>query len=254
MSTFPEALKSWRRSRRFSQLNLAVEAEVSSRHISFLETGRSRPSREMILRLCDALQLPLTARNQMMTLAGFAARYPGRSWKTAEMAPIREAVNHMLQRHEPFPAFAANKVWTVLQMNAPAQALFGLLGLREGDSLLDLMLSDGLSAIVENWPDVAHRMALRLRTESAAQGGVPVLDQAAARLTRVTPPDHAPETPVVPMILRIGDLRLSLFGTVAQFGTPDDLTLDDMKIELFFPTDHATRDGLLALAERPCLT
>lgn len=248
MNTFPQALKSWRKSRRFSQLDLAVEADVSSRHISFLETGRSRPSRDMILRLCDALQLPLVARNQMMTHAGFAARYPGRNWTAPDMAPIREAVDHMLQRHNPFPAFALDKVWTVFRLNRSAQALFGLLDLQEGDSLLDLMLSDVLPGLVENWPDVAHHAAQRLRTESAAQGGVPLLDAAAAKLSATPAPEDMSDAPVVPMILRLGDHRLSLFGTIAQFGTPDDLTLDDMKIELFFPADQMTRDYLVAMA------
>lgn len=241
MTAFPETLKTWRKAKRFSQLALAMEADVSSRHISFLETGRARPSREMIGRLGDAMQLPLTARNQMLTLAGFAARYPGRTWDHEAMAPIRAAIDHTLASHAPYPALAIDRLWSVVQMNRPASALFGQLGLFEGDSLLDLLLSDSVPDAIENWPDVAHHVAQRLRTESAAQGGVSRLDQAADRLGQVPLQESRPPMPVVPTILRAGDQRLCLFSTIAQFGTPEDLTLDDLKIELYFPADEATK-------------
>ena len=110
MSQFPETLKTWRKTRRFSQLDLALEADVSARHISFLESGRSRPSADMIARLGDALQMPLSARNQMLTHAGFSAKYRARDWDHAEMQPIRAAVAHMLQAHLPYPAMASGTV------------------------------------------------------------------------------------------------------------------------------------------------
>lgn len=241
MTAFPQTLKTWRKAKRFSQLALAVEADVSSRHISFLETGRARPSREMISRLGDAMQLPLAARNQMLTHAGFAARYPGRTWDAEEMAPIRAAVDHTLANHAPYPALAIDRLWCVVQMNAPAKSLFGQLGVGEGDSLLDMMNSADLPGVVENWPQVAHHTAQRLRTESAAQGGVSKLDQAADRLGQVPQGEPQARLPIVPTILRTGDQRLSMFSTIAQFGTPEDLTLDDLKIELYFPADAATK-------------
>ena len=247
MSTFPESLKSWRKARRCSQLDLAMEANVSSRHISFLETGRARPSPEMILRLGDALQLPLAARNQMLTQAGFAARYPARRWEAADMAPIREATDHTLAGHAPYPAIALDRLWTVVRMNGPARMMFASLAVEEGDSLLDLVTSDALPSHIENWPEVAHHSAQRLRTESAAQGGVEALDRAAAKLSEAPEPDSPATGPVVPTIYRMGAMRLSMFTTIAQFGTPEDLTLDDMKIELFFPADAETADILRAL-------
>ncbi len=247
MSTFPESLKSWRKARRCSQLDLAMEANVSSRHISFLETGRARPSPEMILRLGDALGLPLAARNQMLTLAGFAARYPARKWEAADMAPIRAAMEHTLAGHAPYPAIALDRVWTVVRMNGPAKLLFAPLSVSEGDSMLDLVMSDALPPLVENWPEVAHHSAQRLRTESAAQGGVAALDRAAAHLSQAPAPDAPFTGPVVPTIYRMGPMRLSMFTTIAQFGTPEDLTLDDLKIELFFPADTETADALRAL-------
>ena len=244
MTPFPDTLRAWRRTRRLSQLDLALEAQVSARHISFLETGRARPSADMVLRLSDALALPLAARNQLLGHAGFAPRHPARAWDDADMAPIRAAIGHMLDGHRPYPALAIDRLWRVLRLNGPAAALFGTLGIGPGESLLDLMTSDRLPPLVENWPAVAHHAVQRLRTESAAQGGVPELDRAAEHLARVPQDAAAPTGPVIPTILRLGDRRLSLFATLAQFGTPDDLTLEDARVELYFPADAAS-DALL---------
>ncbi len=248
MTDFPGTLRTWRKARRLSQLDLAGEADVSARHISFLESGRARPSREMIARLSDALTLPLDARNQMLTHAGFAARYPGRAWDAADMAPIRAAVDHMLQAHAPLPAMAVDRLWTVLEMNAPGRELFAMLGLEPGASMLDLMMSDTLPAMVENWPEVAHHACQRLRTESAAQGGIAALDRTADHLGRVPIRHDPPRSPVVPTIIRVGDMRLSLFATIAQFGTPEDVALEDLKVELYFPADAASAALLDSLA------
>lgn len=249
MEEFSHALKRWRQSRRLSQLDLAAEAGVSARHVAFLETGRSRPSPEMIQRLSEALQIPLAARNQMLNRAGFAARYPARRWDCDEMAPIWSALEWALERHAPFPGMALDRVWTVLRLNRPAQALFGPLGVTEGASLLDLLTSDALPSLIENWPEVAHHTLLRLRTESAAQGSVPTLDRAAQTLAAAAGSSHHSSGPVVPTIIRLGTRRLSLFATIAQFGTPEDLALDDMKIELFYPSDDETRRFFLETAQ-----
>lgn len=248
MTQFPQTLKTWRKARRLSQLNLALEADVSARHISFLETGRARPSRDMITRLGDALHLPLSTRNQMLTHAGFAPRYASREWNADEMAPIRAALDHMLQSHAPYPAFAVDRLWKVIQLNAPASKLFGLLGIAEGSNMLEIVTSPKLPQFVENWSEVAHHSAQRLRTESAAQGGVPELDATANELAKVAPPTEPTTGPVIPTIYRAGDLRLSLFSTIAQFGTAEDVTLDDLKIELFFPADDSTKTALESLA------
>ncbi|MGF1454133.1 MAG: helix-turn-helix domain-containing protein [Alphaproteobacteria bacterium] len=247
MTVFAETLKTWRKTRRLSQLDLALEANVSARHISFLETGRARPSREMIVRLGEALHLPLAARNQMLAHGGFAARYSGRRWDAEDMAPIRMALAHMLDRHAPYPGFAVDRLWTIVRLNGPARALFGLLGIEDGASLLDLMRSDAMPAMIENWAQVARHAALRLRTESAAQGGIPALDQTADHLARVGGADEVPIGPVVPTVYRTGPLRLALFSTITQFGTPEDLALDDLRIELFFPADPETDAVLRSL-------
>lgn len=194
----------------------------------------------MITKLGDAMSLPLAARNQLLAHAGFAMRYPQRKWEAEEMAPIRAAVDYTLKQHAPYPAFAVDRHWTLLQLNGPAQRLFGLMGGEVGVSLIDLMLDDSAQSMIENWPDVAHHSAHRLRTESAAVGGDPVLDSAADALARTSRNPHSKLGPVVPTIYRASDLRLSLFSTIAQFGTPEDLTLDDLKIEMFFPNDAAS--------------
>lgn len=249
MAEFPNTLRTWRRARRFSQLELAMEANVSSRHISFLETGRSRPSPEMIARLGDALELPLDARNQMLTHAGFAARYPEREWNDAEMAPIRTAIEHTLSSHAPYPAIAIDRLWTIVKANDPAKALFALLGVSEGDSILQVMRQPTTPEMIENWPDVARHTASRLRTESAAMGGVREFDEVSAFLQTVEASGTRPATssklgPVVPTIFNVGGMRLALFATIAQFGTPEDLLLDDLKIELYFPADEESRQLL----------
>lgn len=253
MTQFAQSLKTWRKSRRYSQLELASEADVSSRHVSFLESGRANPSREMIEKLGDALELPLAARNQLLSHAGFAMRYPQRKWEADEMAPIRAAVDYTLNQHAPYPAFAVDRLWTIVQMNEPAERLFDMVGLTLGQRIIDIVLRPEVQALIENWPDVARHFAQRLRTESAAQGGVEELDATADAIASDAPSvlDASNLEPVVPTIYRVGELRFSLFSTIAQFGTPEDLTLDDLRIELFFPSDKATDEFLKAMASAP---
>lgn len=238
MQNFPDILRNWRNQRRLSQLDLAMEANVSSRHISFLETGRSRPSRDMVIRLGDTLSIPLEVRNQMLTSAGFAPKYQKRDWDDASMAPIRKAIDWTLDRHAPYPGIAIDRMWIIQRMNAPARLLFGTMGADEGRSMLDLIQHPLVQDSVENWPEVAHHSALRLRSESAAQGGIPELEAAADLLAKDAIPSD-PNVPAIPTIFKLGDQRLSLFGTIAQFGTTADQTLEDLKIELFFPADEA---------------
>ncbi len=240
MTGFAQSLKTWRAARRFSQLDLAMEADISARHLSFLETGRANPSREMVVRLGEALRLPLDARNQLLTQAGFAVRYKGREWDDADMAPVRRAIAWQLDRHRPYPALALDRHWVIREANAVALSLYGRFGIGVGDSLIDLLMMEALPDAIENWPEVAHHVAIRLRTESAALGGVPEFEAVLRYLSSVPEPASLPLGPVTPTILRHGDLRISMFATIAQFGTPEDLLLDDLKLELYFPMDAAT--------------
>lgn len=249
MTTFSDQLRTWRKHRRLSQLDLALQANVSARHISFLETGRARPSRDMIAHLGTVLTLPLDAINQMMLAIGFAPQFPKTPLDAAAMAPVQAAVRWMLDRHAPYPGIALDRMWTIRMLNAPARAMFAPLGVSEGSSLLDLTTSNLMPQLIENWPEVAHHSAIRLRAESVAAGGIPKLDAAAAILAAQADPDASTTSPIMPTIYRIGDQRFSLFGTIAQFSTIADETLDDFKIELFFPADSATKAALQQMAD-----
>jgi transcriptional regulator with XRE-family HTH domain len=250
MNDFSEILKFWRKSRRYSQMELALEANVSTRHIAFLETGRARPSADMIDKLGDALKIPLSARNLLFNKAGYSNRYAGRPWDAEDMAPVRMAMEQMLERHDPYPAFAFDRRWTLLRMNRPAKMLFSSFGISEGSSILDFLLSDKLPDFIENWPEVAHHAAQRLRTESTDQGGVPAFDHVADKLATVALTHPPTRSPVIPTIFRLGDMRLSLFAIIAQFGTPEDVALDDVKIELYFPADPQSDRTMCEMASQ----
>ena len=249
MSSFAENLKAWRRARRFSQLQLAHEAGVSTRHLAFLETARSNPSRAMVHRLGDALDLPLAERNRLLTLAGFAAPYEGRAWDDPSMAPVRTAVETMLANHEPFPALAVDRLWSIVFMNAAAARFFAPIGLETGRSMVETLLRPDVQGMIENWPQVARYASLRLRTESAAQGGVKALDAAAQALHGDAQPHFETSEPAASTVYNAFGERLSLFSTIAQFGAAEDLTLDDLKIELFFPADQPTERFFIAASE-----
>ncbi len=248
MTPYPGLLKEWRKRRRMSQLDLATEADVSARHISFLETGRSRPSPDMILHLSDVMDIPVDARNQMMRAEGFAARFPVTPLDDDAMEPIRDAMEWTLKQHEPYPGMVLDRVWRVVRLNGPAELLFAPLGIKTGRSLLSLVTSPMMAELVENWPEVAHHTVLRLRSESANVGGLPELDAAARALAPFAKAKNERAVgPTVPAVYRFGDRRVSMFGTIAQFSTVTDVTLDDLKIELFFPSDEPTAAFLRSL-------
>lgn len=247
---FGETLRDWRGKRRMSQLDLGLSANVSARHISFLETGRARPSRAMVLSLCTTLELPRADRNHMLTAAGFAPLYQARDWQGDDMAPARAAMDHMLTSHAPFPGLALDRHWRILRMNAPADHLFTLFGIREGDAMLEAMLSNpALLDAIENLPDLARHLAARLRTETAHLGGDAVLAGYADRLDQLAAEGPGPDGSLpafVPTRIRLGAARLSFLSTIAQFGTAEDITLAEIRVELMFPADEATRAALIA--------
>jgi transcriptional regulator with XRE-family HTH domain len=253
MHDFPQALKDWRHNRRLSQLQLATEAEVSPRHLAFLETGRARPSRGMVLRLAEVLGLPRGEQNAILTAAGFAPQFPVLALDTAEMAQVRRAMDWTISRHAPYPALIMDRLWRIVAMNGPAERIFGPAGFAVGASLLDALADlDLFAGLIENWVEVGHHTLLRLRSESARAGGVAALDRAAAALAR--DPAIAGHQPtrgggvVTPTIYRMGDQRISLFSTYAQFGSAEEVALAEMKIELMFPADAAATAILQALA------
>lgn len=237
-------LRTWRGKRRMSQLQLALAAEVSARHIAFLETGRAKPSRRMVLRLGDALDVPRADRNLMLDAAGFRAAYASRPLDSAAMEPIRKAITHMIEGHSPYPAFVFDRHWKVLDANASGRAMLAGFGLDAGDSFIDFLLVPGQGPeLVENWIEVAHHLAARFRLESAHLGGDPVLERAAAELSFGPEQQHDEPAkggdlpPVLTVRFRLGGQVYPMFSTMTQFGTAEDIALADIKIEMFFPTD-----------------
>ncbi|NIZ13530.1 helix-turn-helix domain-containing protein [Phaeobacter sp. HF9A] len=251
MQGFGAELKSWRQTRRQSQLDLALAAEVSARHISFLETGRANPSRDMVLRLSAALLLSPEASNRLMSAAGHTPAYGARSLSDAEMAPLRAAVDWTLERHAPYPAMALGRHWQLIRLNAPAEQLLAATGLGEGDSFLEAFLeSDALRARIDNLAELERLLLLRLRSELLHFGRDAVLEHAVARLQArqrdLSAHDSAPLPPMIPARYRVGGRVLSFFSAVSQFGSVEDIALCDLRIESLFPADEATRQALLS--------
>lgn len=252
MHSFADGLKHWRHLRRLSQLDLAMAADVSTRHIAFLETGRARPSRAMLLHLTEVLTLPRAARNRLLHLAGFAPAYPALPLDSASLVPVRAAMDWTITRHAPYPAVIMDGLWRLVALNGPATQIFAGIGLGTGDSLLDAICDpEGAARAIENWAEVGYHTMVRLRTESAAAGGLVPLDAAARHLAR-DPAIAAWQAPaelpvIIPTIYAVPGLRLALFSTYATFGSAEDVALRDMKIELMFPADEPTRHCLLGL-------
>ena len=228
-----------------SQLRLALEADVSARHIAFIETGKANPTRGMVIRLSEALEVPRAERNVLLEAAGFAAVYASRTLAADDMASIRSALDWTMARHDPYPAIAFDRHWVLVGLNRAATGMLSAVGLGVGDSMLDALLAPArLRSAIDNWPEVAAHMCARLRTESRHLGGDPVLERAADALMIEAGPRHA-AAGTLPAVITTrylaGATPLSFFSTIAQFGSAEDIALADLKIELLFPADEATR-------------
>jgi transcriptional regulator with XRE-family HTH domain len=257
-----DLLREWRERRRLSQLALALEAEVSTRHLSFLETGRARPSREMLLRLTERLDVPLRERNTMLLAAGFAPAYPERDLGDPALGVAQAAVDRVLTGHEPFPALAIDRYWTLVAANRVVPALLTGVApalLQPPINVLRLSLhSDGLAAQIANLPEWRAHLLARLsrQVELTADPRLSDLLQElrgydANRETRdadlpVSVQDSA--SVAVPLRLHTEHGMLSLISTTMVFGTPVDVTLSELAIEAFFPADSATADLLQRFA------
>ncbi len=250
-SAFGHALKAARMSRRMSQLDLAVAADVSSRHVSFLETGRASPSRDMVLQIAEALLLPLGARNRLMQAAGFTDAYPASPLDSAALEPFRAVLTEMMERHAPYPAIVCDRHWNVRDANAPARALLDPFKPQNGDfNLIATLTGDTRAAqLIENLPEMMREMQARLRLEVIDTPHDSVLRDLLGLLTQAiqrspAPQSNVPRRPLVPVILNTSAGRLRFLTAVAHFGTNEDVTVRDLRIELFFPADAATRAAL----------
>ncbi len=262
-SGFPLLLKTWRQKRRLSQLELALSACVSQRHISFLESGRAKPSRSMILQLSETLEVPLRERNDWLTAAGFAPVFKARPLDDPQMNQVMNAVRMMLKNHEPFPAVAIDRAWNIRMANAPFEMLNAMLGAdlwqRLGGMERNLMRlffhPNGIQPFVTNWRAIAPLLWHRAQREAEALGG----QEMKLVLTELNPyqdaytlwaAEDAALVPVLPLEIEKDGVRISLFTVIATFGTAQDVTADELRIESLFPADAATEKLFRAAAGR----
>ena len=257
-AAFGPLLREWRQVRQMSQLRLAEAAEVSTRHISFIETGRAAPSREMVLILASALDLPLRERNTLLGAAGFAAVYRETDLRAPEMSGVAHALGFLLDRHEPYGASVLDGSWNILRVNRGGLRMLGWLLEQPppaevaANAMRILFHPRGLRPFILNWEDLAAAMIERLHREVSHGAARALLDEilsypdvphrfARPRLGEV------PEV-VLTLHLRKGERDLRLFTTLTTLGTPLDVTAQELRIESYFPADEATEEWVRSLA------
>ena len=257
---FGGLLREWRHRRSVSQLELSLDANLSSRHLSFVETGRSHPSREVVVRLAECLQIPLRERNALLLAAGYAPVYGERSYDSPEMQPVRDALERFLRAHEPYPALVIDRRHNLLSAND------ALLGLTEGcaSELLEppanairvALHPEGMARRTENLGEWSSHLLARLRREAAVTRDpeLEALYEEASRYPGVAVEAPAPERAAteiaVPLRLRAGDGEvLSFMSTISTFGTAVDVTLSELSIEAFYPADAPTALRMLRFVE-----
>jgi len=244
-------LRQWRQRRRMSQLDLACEAEISTRHLSFLETGRSTPSREMILHLCEQLDIPVRERNILLVAAGYAPIFVERALDDPELAAARAAIDQVLEGHKPYPAFAVDRRWNMIASNGALPQIYE--GVAESlmaapINVLRLALHpEGLAPRTVNLAEWRGHLLARLRQQIDLTADRVLMDLAKELEAYPAPRFGAARTAaahtagvVVPFRLRVGEDVLSFFSTVMMFGTPIDITLSELAVESFFPADVET--------------
>ena len=256
-------LRKWRQARKLTQLDLALDAEVSARHLSFLETGRSKPSREMLLILASVLEVPLRERNALLAAAGFTPAYRETDLSAPEMAPVRTILDFMLRHAEPYGAVVVDGCWNLLQANGPASIFtqtfvadpMAILALGPPNLLRLLLHPQGIRERCANWETLARAMVGRVHRELAVghDGALArVLDEVLAY--EGVPGDwrtldvEEPSSLLLPMHMKHGEYDLRLYTTIASLGTAQDITLQELRVETFFPADPDSDRQLIALA------
>lgn len=255
-----QLLRHWRQRRRMSQLTLATEAEISSRHLSFLETGRARPSREMVLRLAEHLMIPLRDQNVLLVAAGYAPVFPEHPLDAPELAAARHAIDLVLRGHEPYPALAIDRHWTLVAANRAIPPLLTAVDpalLQPPVNVIRLSLHPaGLAPQIANYPTWRAHLLTRLRQQIAVSGDAVLTALVEEVATYVAPAGvgFTPPSPntaiVVPLRLTTPTGVLSFISTTTVFGTPIDITVSGLAIESFFPADAATAEALRELVGR----
>jgi len=259
--TVGDLLREWRERRRVSQLDLALEAEISQRHLSFVETGRAQPSREMVLHLAEHLSVPLRERNRLLLAAGFAPTYKERPLTDPEMSAARHAVERVLTAHEPYPAIAVDRHWSLVMANSAASQFF--VGIDEAllqppVNVLRLSLhAQGMGPRIANYAEWHRHVIERLQHQIDVSGDSVLLDllnefksysTSAAMEEQTNAPSPEFAGVAVPLQLHTPVGVLSFLSTTTVFGTPIDITLSELAIETFLPADAATAAALRAMA------
>ena len=250
-------LREWRQRRHLSQLDLAVDAEISARHLSFVETGRAAPSRDMVLRLAERLEVPLRERNVLLVAAGYAPAFPQRSLDDPALAAAREAINLVLKAHEPNPALAYDRHWNLVSANRMvAPILEGLPQRLLGQPFNILRLAfhpEGLAPRTVNLAEWCGHLLERLHRQCEATADPELLKLYQDLKSYPIPARSGPLPPdnvAIPFKLRHGGEVLSFFSTTMVFGTPVDITLSELALETFFPADELTATRLKEMAAR----
>jgi transcriptional regulator with XRE-family HTH domain len=249
-----ELLRGWRRRRRMTQLDLALEAEISARHLSFVETGRAQPSREMLVHLADELEIPLRERNLLLVAAGYAPLFPARSLDDPALEAARKAIDVVLQAQKPYPAFALDRHWNMIASNGALPTLYAGVKpelLAPPVNALRLSLHpEGLAPKIVNLGEWRAHLLARLRRQIhlTADATLLALQKEVAAYPAPPAPGVSEHSVLIPLKLRFEESVLSFFSTTTLFGTPLDVTLSELALELFFPADAATAAAVRSTA------
>lgn len=259
-STVGMLIREWRTMRKLSQMDLALDIAISARHLSFVETGRSRPSAELLMSIAERLDLPLRARNTWLLAAGYAPRYSEQGLDSAHLAQVKAAVQRLLDTHDPYPGVALDRQWNVVLYNKAAANLVGLLPDALKASGINIFRAslhpDGFAAYTTNFAEwggyllqVMQRLLLNGRDPELAAlsqeiNGYPNVQALKEKTAGVV---HGEPSLLVPCVLNLHGHELSLFTTLTTFGSPRDITLHELCVELFYPADEKT--GLFLRAQ-----
>ena len=238
-------LRHWRQERGKSQLDLSLDTGISQRHLSFVESGRSVPSRDFLATVSDALNIPLRERNVLLLASGYAPSYSEQSMDAELMAVVTRAIDRMLQQHEPHPAFVMDRYWNIVRTNkAMTQFVGSFIDLEtrpKPRNLVDLVFDPaGLRPFIEDWGKVAAGLLQRIRREAVGQvvdGGLAQLLERVRKYPGVAElkPLQAPQSPVIPISFRRGEERFSYFSLITTVGTPQCITAQELRVECMFP-------------------
>lgn len=251
---FTSQLKQWRKSRNMSQLDLALAADVSQRHVSWLETGKSQPSRDMILRLSEAMEVPLRERNHILNSAGYTNMYSEKALDDPSMNAVTAILTDILKHHEPYPAYVLDRHWNIKMKNSAADVLFDVIGDPNevwnsiGDSgehniALLTVHPNGLRRFIRNFDEISGQFIRRLKKEALDSGDPESIERFEQLAQYVELPDEqtaSPMLPVLPIVIDLGGPVLSLCSVISTFGTAQDITTNELRVETFYPADPQT--------------